>query len=466
MTMRNSYVLTASASMMLLTQFLRKANRTIRGLASATLLALFLLPAGSRAANVTVGCPGAAGGPFDYSSLTAALSAFPLTNVTITVSGTCTEAVVINGAQNLQIISTPGAGLVDPGGSPANFGAVMEIDNSQNVIVQGLSIEVASRTIDNAIPVILVQTSDVRIVQDRIEGAGASDGIDMFEATVRLIGATTIENNNDGLGDGEGVFLQGPNAALILLGDASGNCPLIQGNGDSGIFSGGGGTTVRAPGGRGCATIQNNFSGIDGNLGATIVLNVLQANPGAVKLLNNSFGLVATNGTHFNLEGPVLIQGNAVDGVRLRNAFGSLTGSDGTAGPVVQQNGTSLNPPCCAPAAGISLANNATLDLTGGQVTNNAAPGVIAQDNSSVRLIGQLNQLSISKNPIGVEVTDASSAAFFMAPSISGNSSADVVCGPDAVAHGDLSAAGKLNCPQFRPQQNAVAPPRHGKIIP
>jgi hypothetical protein len=462
--MRNSYVLRASASEMLLTLFLMKANRTIRGLASASLLTLFMLPGASRAANVTVGCPGATGGPFDYSSLTAALSAFPLTNVTITVSGSCTEAVVINGAQNLQIIGTPGASLVDPGGNPPNFGAVLEIDNSQNVIVQGLSIQVASRTIDNAIPVILVQSSDVRIVQDRIEGAGASDGIDMFQSTVRLIGATIIENNNDGLGDGEGVALFGPNALLLLLNDSSGNCPVIQGNGDSGILAGQGGATVRAP--HGCATIQNNFSGIAGNLGATIVLNVLQANPGGVKLLNNSFGLVAMNGTHFNINGPVLIQGNAVDGIRVRNAFGSLNGSDGTAGPLVQQNGTSLNPPCCAPAAGISLANNSALDLTGGQVTNNAAPGVIVQDNSSVRLIGQLNQLSVANNPIGLEVTDASSAAFFMAPSISGNTKIDVVCGPESVAHGDNSAVGRSNCPQFRHEANPSAPTKHGKPMP
>lgn len=413
-------------------------------------------------ANVTVGCAGATGGPFNYTTLTAAVQANPTGNVEIDVSGTCTEAVVVAGLQNLQIVGTAGAALVDPGGSPPNFGAVLEIDNSQNVTVQGLSFQVASRTVDVSIPAILVQSSDVRIVQDRIEGAGASDGIDVLQATVRLIGATIIENNNDGLGDGEGVAVVGPGALLILLNDSSGNCPLIQGNGDSGIFASGGGT-VRAPIGRGCAILQNNFTGIDGNLGATIVLNVLQANPGAIKLLNNSFGLVATNGTHFNLNGPVLVQGNSANGIRLRNAFGSLNGSDGTAGPLVQQNGTSLNPPCCVPAAGISLGNNAALDLTGGQITNNAAPGVIVQDNSSVRLVGQLNQLSVSNNPIGVEVTDASSAALFMAPSISGNSSVDVVCGPDAVAHGDLSAVGKVNCPQFRPQQNAVARPKHGK---
>ena len=241
-----------------------------------------------------------------------------------------------------------------------------------------------------------------------MEGAGASDGIDIFQGTVRLFGATVIENNNDGQGDGEGVFVQGPNALLVLRSDPSG-CPLIQGNGDSGIFASGSGATVRVPLGLGCGTIQNNGAyGIAGGGGATIVLNVPQANPGAVKLLNNGIdGLIAVNGAHFNLNGPVLIQGNPEDGIRVRNAFGTLTGSDGTAGPIVQQNGTSVNPPCCSPAAGISLGNNASVDLLGGQVMNNSGPGVIAQDNSSVRVI-ESNQLSITKNPIGVEVTDVS----------------------------------------------------------
>lgn len=424
---------------------------------------LFGLGAAFPARATTVGCAGATGGPFDFTSLGAALSAAPPMNVTITVSGTCTEAVVVSAAQNLQIVGTPGAALVDPGGSSANFNAVLEIDNSQNVTVQGMLINVISRTADTAMPVILIQSSDVRIVQDRIEGAGASDGIDMFRSMVRLIGATVIENNNDGLGDGEGVAAFG-GSILFLLSDSSGNCPLIQGNGDNGILAGGGGTTVRAPLGPGCATIQNNgFIGIIGRAGTTIDLNVSQTNPGSVKLLNNPYGLAAVNGANLSLSGPVLIQGNSVDGIRLRNAFGTLTVSDGTAGPTIQQNGTFLNPPCCAPTAGISLAHDASLDLIAGQVTNNGAPGLIVEGNSSVRLIGPL---TITKNPVGVQVTAVSSLALYLAPSVSGNSSADIVCGPDSDAYGDSSAVGKLNCPQFRPQQNAVAPPRHGKPIP
>lgn len=435
--------------------------KTVGAVCLFCLMTAIALPA--RAA--TVGCAGATGGPFDFTSLGAALSAAPPMNVTITVSGTCTEAVVVNAAQNLQIVGTPGAALADPGGSPANFNAVLEIDNSQNVTVRGMLINVISRTVDTAIPVILIQSSDVRIVQDRIEGAGASDGIDMYQSTVRLRGATVIENNNDGLGDGEGVFVQGPNALLLLLSDASG-CPLIQGNGDNSIFAQGGGAAVRAPQGPGCATIQNNGqAAVHGNLGATIALNVSQANPGAVRLVNNALdGLVVTNGAHFNLSGPLLIQGNPVDGIRLRNASGGLfLPSDGTTGPTIQGNGTSLNPPCCAPAAGISVDENSNLDMQVGQVTHNGAPGIIIQDDSSARLIGPL---SITNNPVGVQVTAVSSLALYLAPSVSGNSNGDIVCGPDSDAHGDSSAVGKVICPQFRSQQNGVAPPRRGKPIP
>src|SRR5262249_48832464 len=105
------------------------------------LSAILAFAAPSRAS--TVGCAGASGGPFDYPTLTAALSApGALANNVILVSGACTEAVVISGAQNLQIAAaTAGAALVDPGGSPANFGAVLEIDNSQVVQLVGMTIQ-------------------------------------------------------------------------------------------------------------------------------------------------------------------------------------------------------------------------------------------------------------------------------------------------------------------------------------
>lgn len=227
----------------------------------------------------TVGCAGASGGPFDFTSLTAALNApGALMNNTITLSGICTESAVIFGAQNLNIIGTPGAALMDPGGSA--IGAVLEIDNSQGMNVRTLRIQLSARTAATGIPGVAVNSSTVHLFQCQIEGAAGSDGIDISgpNADVRIHGGI-IENNNDGQGNGEGVFVQGPGAILFLLSDEAGNCPLIQGSGDSGIWATATGAHVAIPPIRGCATIQNNFTGIQLNLGATVGIGVSQNTP-------------------------------------------------------------------------------------------------------------------------------------------------------------------------------------------
>ena len=415
----------------------------------------------------TVGCPGAVGGPFDFPSLTAAIAAVGSGPGFLLVSGTCTEAVVIAGVQGLTIVGTPGAALVDPGGDPPAFNAVLEIDNSQGISIAGLSIRVASRSVNTAIPVVAISSSNVVFRQCRLEGAGASDGIDMFQSTVRVFGATVIENNNDGQGDGEGIFLEGPSALLVLRGNASG-CPLIQNNGDSGILATGGGAVVRIPAFGGCATIQNNGqAGVVADLGATINIRDSQAAPGATQVLNNSIGVFATNGSRFVIAGPVLIQGNTIDGVRARAATAFVrTADDGPSGPTIQQNGSAFtgftSSTCCALPAGISVASNSQLDMTAGLVTNNSAPGLIVQDDSSVRIIGN-GSISITRNPVGVSVTNVSTAEFVFAPSISGNTGFDLVCGQDSVAYGDNSAVGKTICPQFQRQANPGLPPKHGK---
>ncbi|HYX52557.1 MAG TPA: hypothetical protein VE783_03845, partial [Candidatus Limnocylindrales bacterium] len=72
-------------------------------------------------------------GTFDFATLNDAAAAN--SSGTITISGTCTEAVVLAGASNLTIIGANGASLVDPGDAVPNFGAVLEIDDSQNINV-------------------------------------------------------------------------------------------------------------------------------------------------------------------------------------------------------------------------------------------------------------------------------------------------------------------------------------------
>jgi hypothetical protein len=426
----------------------------------------------AQAATVSVGCAGAAG-TFDFSTLTQALQANPAGNVIINVSGVCTEAVIISSMPNLSIIGAAGAALVDPGDAVPNFLAVMEVDDSQNVTIQNLAIQLASRPTASQIPGVTIQNSTVNFRGGRIEGAGGSDGIDMVQSTVRLFGNVVIENNNDGQGAGEGIFVQGPSSTLTLRRDAAGNCPIIQGNGDNGILLTATGALVTIPAVGGCATIQNNGqAGIFAQQGANVRVSASQNAPSTVQIINNGFGVVAVVGSHFGVNGPVLIQGNTGDGVRLRNASGDIGPAiDGPAGPSIQQNGTAsttfTTAFCCALPAGISVANNSDLDISAGTVANNSAPGLLVQDNSSARVIGTIGSLSITQNPVGISVTNVSTAALFLAPSVTGNTGSDLACGPDSVGYGDLTNVGKNGCAQFKAVANpGKAPKAASKPLP
>jgi hypothetical protein len=57
-------------------------------------------------------------------------------------------------------------------------------------------------------------------------------------------------------------------------------------------------------------------------------------------------------------------------------------------------------------------------------------------------------------------VTNVSTAALFLAPSVTGNVSSDLSCGPDSVGYGDLSNVGKNGCAQFKSQTNPGNPPK------
>jgi hypothetical protein len=418
------------------------------------MLALFFLGLALPAhagVSVTVGCAGASGGPFDFASLGAALGAITGNGDTITVSGTCTEYVVVNGVRNLRINGTPGAKLVDPGAadpSSLGFDAVLEIADS-SVFVGLLTIQVASRSPDTAVPVVFVEGSgNVTLVTFRnctIEGAGASDGIRIFGlSNVFVRGATVIENNNDGQGNGEGIFVDGTSSLDVVPAGAPPECPVIQGNGDAGILVGAG-ASARV---RRCATIENNAIGILAS-GGSIVIRKPQATPGAIVIQGNAIGVNANNGGSLSIEGPVLIQNNTLDGVRLRSATGTL------GGPTIQQNGAGPMI-CCALPAGVSVAQSSHLELFSGLVTNNFAPGLLVQDDSTVRIAG--SRVQITNNPVGVAVTNLSTAALFLGPVISGNRGPDLSCSRDSVAYGDRSGVGRINCPGFKVQPLPDAP--------
>lgn len=111
-------------------------NIVSKASASAILLALFLLPAVSQAANVTVGCPGGSGGT--YPSINAALAAIgQIGPHTITVTGTCAESVFLSNARSI-LIFAPAPGLATIVGFQDSD--TFDVQLSQDITLQNLEI--------------------------------------------------------------------------------------------------------------------------------------------------------------------------------------------------------------------------------------------------------------------------------------------------------------------------------------
>lgn len=101
-----------------------------------------------------------------------------------------------------------------------------------------------------------------------------------------------------------------------------------------------------------------------------------------------------------------------------------------------------------------------------GLVTNNSAPGILVQDDSSATVVAQ-SPISITQNPIGISVINASTVELAAAPSVTGNANGDLVCGAFSVAYGDASGVGRLNCSTFNPQNHGRPGQGHqGRPLP
>lgn len=416
-------------------------------------LALTALGVSGQAQATTVGCNGAPSGTYDFPTLTAAVAGAPLSNNTITIYGTCTEDVVINGAQNLTIVGATGALLNDAGLTNSNAGGVLEIDNSQNVSLQNLKIQMASYPFYGPFPGIAVNASALLIQQIDIEGSSGTDGIDINAmSNVQFLGANLIENNNDGQANGEGIDLTGPAASLTYGPGGPAGCLVIQGNGDDGILAESQASVNMLVNANHCLTVQNNGGfGVQISTGSSGHLANRSAAP-VITLSGNLAGAAASLYGQLYLNGPMLIQNNSGAGVWLRDGSANfLPGPASASGPTIQQNGGGPLPGCCMIAGAVSIQGNSNLILQAGTITNNLAPGVNIEDASSAT-ITTFGTLSITQNPVGISVANASSVFLNSAPSVTGNTNGDVVCSGFSVAHGDFSAVGRVHCDAVVPE--------------
>ncbi len=424
------------------------------------ILAVVVFGFANPALAATVGCNGAPSGSYDFTTLSAAISGASLTNNTITIYGTCTDDVLISGAQNLTIAGAPGSVLMDAGLIAVNAAGVLEIDNSQNVTIQNLKIQLSAYGIYGPFPAIVVNASSLVLLQIDIEGNTGTDGIDIGTlSNVQMVGNNLIENNNDGQGNGEGISLAGP-AANLTIGRGPGapsGCTVIQGSGDDGILAVSQ-ASVSVTNASGCVTIQNNGSfGVQISQASTANLANNQGKPGVITLSGNQVGAYASTYAQLRLNGPMLIQNNNVAGVALLGATSVMNASgSGPLGPNITQNGANVNGNANLTPAGITLEGDSHLLVNAGQLSNNYAPGIVVQDDSNAQL-NTVGVVSITQNPLGVSVTNSSTVWLTSAPSVTANANGDIVCGPFSIAHGDFSAVGHVSCDNLHPESGRPA---------
>jgi hypothetical protein len=392
-----------------------QANSWVKGVLVLVLM-LLVCCSSAFANNVTVGCTGAAG-TFDFTSLQSALDtlhAISNRNHQVTVSGTCTESVTISDFENLRVIGTPGATLVDPGPSaPGDPNTVLAIILSKSVLVQGIRLHGLGMT--GRILTIVFDSLSVNFDQCSFENAPT--GIFLNQGSFVNVSESLITNNGTGIRVSESVMSigspQGGPAQTYLQNNGTGI--QVDGNAQMDVL-----TTT---------TIQNNLGvGINVNGGR---LRLCCA--GNIKILNNLRGIAVNYGS-VDMIGPVLIQGNALSGVLLVGSQASITGSQ-----TIQQNGTDGRL-----GGGIIARGNSHLDLFNSQVTNNIGSGVVLRDNVSARI---LNNSITGNSGGGVTLLILSSAA--VSGTIAGNGGVDLSCSPDSFGYGDNSQIEKVFCPRF-----------------
>jgi hypothetical protein len=388
----------------------------------AAILSSFLAVA-SYAASVTVGCPG--GTPGNHPSITAALAALDLDGPhTISVSGTCTESVLLRGRERL-IIQGP-ATVIGAGTGPAfiirgghgltlrdlvarGLSSAIQIGDNADVTIFGVTAENANGfalDVFGGASVVVGGQNPSEAVTLRNSGGGMR-----CEACVAFFpGWVTIENN----GGGSGLLIDSGRVEAIGQRPASPSGP-VQG---------------------GPIVVRNHpFSGISVTNRGVLELaraNLIQNNGLTGIILNdgsaNLIGSFTPDGTPMG----TTIEGNG------RNAAGVLFNSTFRAsGPnVFQNNGTAG----VQFTAAVSAVHSSMVFLTGGTISGSIGPGVSADALTTVRL----DQMTISGgNEEAVRLTHGSALE-----SIGGNNipARSVTCDGTSIVFGNFAGVAPFEC--------------------
>jgi len=225
--------------------------------------------------------------------------------VTILVSGTCKEDVLIQGFDRLDLVTTTlGTSINDPSGGTQ---ITVDIEDSQNVTVQGFTIN------GGAFGVVCGSTSLCYLTSNTIQSS-VFYGVLVSSASNAVLIGNVIQNNG------------GAGLVVNLNSSANSNYDTFQSNADDGIRANQGYVVA------GASTVQNNAGA-----------GVFATNHSAIRLGsctisgNLSAGVAVQGGSEASFGG-VTVTGNALDGVIVQdlsfarfstsNITGNLSGID------------------------------------------------------------------------------------------------------------------------------------------
>jgi len=304
--------------------------------------------------------------------------------VTVLVSGTCTEYVQINGFERLTLNGLPGATLQQPSTDPTNglLVQVISIAASRSVTIDGFAVHSRASALDD---IGIGQNSiDVRLRNLTVDGAGAF-GIFVFEGSQVSLARVTTRDLGFAV------------AALDLSDVHIESCLFENSTGalfHEGLFVGTGHVTIQN------STIRNMQVGID--IGNTGIVDIQSFNtyfpvstPHDVVIENpagtNSYGASVHGGSSLNLGDTKLRITNP--GQPGGGNTGGVYVSDGstlTAGANLVISGSQ--------GQGVFVSNNSHASLAGSSITGSGHGGLVVANLSSVAVMGSNPLTQISGN--------------------------------------------------------------------
>ncbi len=400
-------------------------------------LVILLASAGAGYANpvsVTVACPS--------QSINTQLALLnPADQNTVTITGNCTESVVVTGFSNLTLQGPAGLN------QPPN-GTALHIRKSDGVIVKDVTFEGSASA--TGMPALVVVASSTGVGFNNctfLNSAGA--GLQIDSSTAGLNGGMILQSA------GQGMVISGPSSVSLSGWDP--NAPVyVLNNGTKntgdGISVGQGGSLMMGPyvqvvgsSGNGITLTGGSVVGCCGS--ATGSGGNMPAGPTIAA--NKGWGIYAGSHSLVTLVGatsgqPAVIVSN--------NTAGGIWAMDSEAGlywgVTVGYNGDSSQQ---NPFGGVQVSNNGVLIALGGSISDNYGPGILASQGAAVT-VG--NGETITGNSgSGVYVQLNASAEFTDSTNnITGNTPADLTCVAAGVAAVDQGQTGGIG--NRKPCQN------------